>query len=146
MVSRAGRRLCGLVATAGFVFFLGFLPSAVAATIYVPDKDHPTIQAAVDAANPGDIIVVGPGTYTEPISINEDKVGITITSANGPSETVILAQGETPVLDISGKEIILRGFTIHKVPVPGGSIPAVMVNGSSPFHVGSPKLSLPARR
>ena len=35
-----------------------------AATIRVP-RDHKTIQAAIEAANPGDVILVGPGTYSE---------------------------------------------------------------------------------
>jgi len=98
------------VATAGFVFSLGFLPSAVAATIYVPD-DYPTIQAAVDAANPGDTIIVSPGIYTEQITINKD--GIRITSSSGPGSAVISADGEVPTLDIYGKEIALTGFTVR---------------------------------
>jgi len=70
MVSRADRRLYGLAVIVGFVFFLGFPPTAIAATIYVPD-DYPTIQAAVDAANPGDTIIVSPGIYTEQIIIKK---------------------------------------------------------------------------
>lgn len=35
---------------------------AHAANLFVPDQ-HPTIQAAVDAASPGDRILVGPGEY-----------------------------------------------------------------------------------
>lgn len=37
---------------------------ASSATIYVPD-DYPTIQAAVNAASPGDTIIVRDGTYYE---------------------------------------------------------------------------------
>jgi len=35
---------------------------ALGANLFVPDQ-HPTIQAAVDAASPGDRILVGPGNY-----------------------------------------------------------------------------------
>ncbi|RLF24974.1 MAG: hypothetical protein DRN01_06710, partial [Thermoplasmata archaeon] len=47
-----------------------------AATINVPD-DYPTIQQAIDNANPGDTIIVKPGTYTEQLTINKniDLVG-----------------------------------------------------------------------
>ena len=37
------------------------------ATIYVPDN-YSTIQAAVNAASPGDTIIVRDGTYTENIN------------------------------------------------------------------------------
>lgn len=46
---------------------LGALP-VEAATIRVEldgSGDHPTIQAAIDAASPGDVIELGPGRYTE---------------------------------------------------------------------------------
>ena len=43
---------------------------ASAATIYVPD-DYPTIQAAVDAANAGDTIIVRDGTYIENVNVNK---------------------------------------------------------------------------
>ena len=44
-------------------------------TISVPD-DYPTIQAAVDAAVVGDLILVKPGTYNEAVNVTTD--GITI--------------------------------------------------------------------
>jgi len=39
-------------------------------TIYVPD-DYLTIQAMVNAASPGDTIIVYPGTYTENVDVNK---------------------------------------------------------------------------
>ena len=49
----------------------GFAITANADTILVPD-DFPTIQAAVDAANPagGDIVMVGPGEYAGALVTN----------------------------------------------------------------------------
>jgi pectin methylesterase-like acyl-CoA thioesterase len=32
-------------------------------------EDHDTIQAAVDAARPGDLILVGPGVYREEVKV-----------------------------------------------------------------------------
>ncbi len=44
-------------------------------TIRVPE-DHPTIQQAVDAAAPGDLILVGPGIYKEAVDVTTP--GLTI--------------------------------------------------------------------
>ena len=41
------------------------------ATLNVSD-DHATIQEAVDAAAPGDLILVGPGTYEEAVTVETD--------------------------------------------------------------------------
>jgi hypothetical protein len=48
---------------AAFVACAGFEIASAEAAIVVVSK---TIQAAVDEANPGDIIVVPPGTYAGP--------------------------------------------------------------------------------
>src|SRR5918998_5516446 len=45
------------------------------ATLRVPE-DHDTIQAAVDAAAPGDLILVGPGTYEEAVTVETDELTI----------------------------------------------------------------------
>jgi len=45
------------------------------ATLRVPE-DHDTIQAAVDAAEPGDLILVAPGTYTEAVNVETDDLTI----------------------------------------------------------------------
>ena len=45
------------------------------ATLNVPD-DHATIQEAVDAAAPGDLILVGPGTYEEAVTVETDELTI----------------------------------------------------------------------
>lgn len=39
-------------------------------TLRVP-QDHPTVQAAVDAAQEGDLVLVAPGTYVEALSISK---------------------------------------------------------------------------
>lgn len=63
------------VATAAAVAVLataaGQAGGAANGTIVVP-RDYPTIQAAVDAAAPGDTIVVRAGTYTEEVVIGKD--------------------------------------------------------------------------
>src|SRR5271156_6232691 len=55
-------------------------------TIHVP-ADQPTIQAGINAASNGDTVLVSAGTYYE--NINFSGKEITVTSASGPSATVI---------------------------------------------------------
>ena len=91
---------------------LQFVPAARGATTYVP-ADHPTIQAAIDAAVTGDIIVVAPGTYSETIDFLGK--GITLRSSGGPLDTIIDGSGNGSVVQcISGEgpDTILEGFTI----------------------------------
>jgi len=81
-----------------------------AATIYVPD-DYSTIQAAVDAASPGDSIIVRDDTYTENVDVNKDH--LTIRSENGAARTIV--QGNTvnsSVFSIRANAVTLDGFTI----------------------------------
>ena len=73
--------------------------------IRVPE-DYPTIQAAINQANPGDTIQVSPGTYQETLFINktltligEDKNN-TILEGSGCGSTVI--QANLTTVNISG--------------------------------------------
>lgn len=99
--------------------------SLQAATLHVP-KDHKTIQGAMDAAKPGDTVLVEPGTYRERVlfkprvilqSAGDDTAGklglkraeATIIDGGGAAAkgpTVVLAEGAT-----------LDGFTITRVGV-----------------------------
>src|SRR5689334_7883385 len=82
------------------------------ATIHVP-TDQPTIQAAINAAQPGDTVLVAPGTYFE--NINFEGKAITVTSSNGPSVTTIDGGGLDSVVTLTsgeGNGSVLKGFTI----------------------------------
>ena len=65
----------------GFVVLIAGL--AEAADIYVPGN-YATIQAAVNAANPGDRIYVSAGTYTEAVYVNK---GIALVGKGTPTIT-----------------------------------------------------------
>ena len=61
-------------------------PSAASGhTIKVP-ADQPTIQAAVDAAQSGDLILISPGTYHEAVNVTTDNLDLRGTDRN----TVVL--------------------------------------------------------
>lgn len=117
---------CGLI---GLLMVLLAGQAAQGETLHVPD-DYDTIQAAIDAAEDGDTILVAPGTYNEAI----DFVGkaVHLLSEDGPEQTTIDAHGlDTSVVTAtSGEEsdTILEGFTITggtaagQYPTGGGMI------------------------
>jgi nitrous oxidase accessory protein NosD len=75
--------------------------TARAAIINVP-TDYPTIQAAVNAASPGDTIVVAAGTYNETVNIDKSltlegaQAGVDARGRSG-SESVINADRKSVV-------------------------------------------------
>lgn len=70
-----------------------------------------TIQAAIEAADDDDIILVGDGTYVE--NINIDK-RIVLQSVNGPEFTIINGNGSGTTVDIDDDAtgLIIEGFGI----------------------------------
>lgn len=45
-------------------------------TVVRVPEDHPTIQEAVDAAAPGDLVLIGPGTYAEAVDVETEDLTI----------------------------------------------------------------------
>ena len=80
--------------------------------IHIPD-DYPTIQAGIDAANDGILILVAPGTYVENINFRgkdltlrgEQGAEVTVIDGNQSGSVVSFILGETT-------EAVLDGFTI----------------------------------
>jgi hypothetical protein len=100
------------VLVAMFVNLAGIHASA-AAVLRVP-ADHPTIQAAINAAANGDTVQVAPGYYFE--NINFLGKAIRVTSEQGPQVTVIDGnQAGSVVTFASGEtaQAVLNGFTLQ---------------------------------
>src|SRR5271169_4513440 len=78
--------LLGRMVAVALLVLVALPVAATATTIHVP-ADKPTIQAAIDAAVNGDIVLVADGTYTE----NIDFMGkaISVKSVNGANTTII---------------------------------------------------------
>lgn len=80
----------------------------------VPTLNSPTIQAAIDAANTGDTVLVAPGTYYE--NVDFKGKAITVRSAKGPQLTIIDGNHNGPVVnfsDVEGTNSVIEGFTIQ---------------------------------
>jgi parallel beta-helix repeat protein len=77
--------------------------------LYVP-TEHPTIQEAINHANPGDTIFVDNGTYYEHVAINKS---ISLVGEN--RSTTIIDGGETDtVISITASNVTVKGFTVQK--------------------------------
>lgn len=92
--------------------------SATADTIHVPD-DEPTIQIAIQIAQPFDTIIVAPGTWFEAINFSGKVIAIQSEDPNDPATvaaTIINAGGLGTVVTFAGSEgsahSTLNGFTV----------------------------------
>jgi HYDIN/CFA65/VesB family protein/centrosomal CEP192-like protein/parallel beta helix pectate lyase-like protein len=111
-------------------------------TINVP-ANQPTIQAAINAANNGDTVLVSPGTYSEKINFNGKA--ITVTSSGGPSMTIIDGGANGSVVTFTTGETTsstLSGFTIRNgqsnFNTPGvGSGGGILISSASPTIRGN---------
>jgi len=108
----------------------GGTATAASSPLVVP-TDYPTIQAAIDAADPGDTIRVRAGTYTEQIVITKDLqirgAGMDATVIRAPAA---LAPGQLPFATIveiyGGAAVSMSRLTVAG---PGAVCGAVDENG-----------------
>jgi len=105
-----GKVLIFAVLFATLVFVSVSIGCASATTHYVNPGE--SFQAAVDAANPGDVIIVRDGTYTENVNVNVNH--LTIQSENGSASTIVPAAiPDDHVFEITANHVKLSGFTIE---------------------------------
>lgn len=98
--------------------------AAEAESIRRVPRDYPSIQAAIDAAQTRDLILVDPGTYRERIRL---KAGITVKSSGDDSKGQLgLKRAEATIIDGAGgaesepgvtmaEDAALDGFTVTGV-------------------------------
>ena len=106
------KTVSGIVLTVLFVGMLtpAFKIQSVKAeptTIIVPDN-YPTIQKAINAASPGDIIYVRADTYYENAIVNK-----TIQLIGENRETTIIDGGGLTVVAVTADDVAIQNFTIR---------------------------------
>ncbi len=77
------------------------------------DRSAPygSLQAAIDAAQPGKTITITDGQLVENVVVNK---ALTITSVNGPSKTSVSASNTAaPVFTVTANAVKINGFTIQ---------------------------------
>jgi len=102
-------------------------PPVVAVSVIRVPQDAATIQAAVDRAQPGDVILVRPGLYLEAVIIRTSGISLIADVPDdhifrGPDERVIL-DGEmtrTRLIRVRGEpgapvsDVVIRGFWLRR--------------------------------
>ena len=85
---------------------------------------YPTIQSAVNAANPGATVTVDPGLYNETVTIN--KAGLTLEGAqfnvdgssasrtgSATTESVVEGPGGDTAFVVAANDVTINGFTVQ---------------------------------
>lgn len=122
------RKLCLLLAV------ILLLVPGVRADINVPGN-YSTIQAAIDAAQPGDIIHLAAGRYAETLSINKSLSVV----GSGSSNCVVYCQTNIPIVSVNGPgKVILSNFEIEG----GNYMGAEWYNGLSPLGIAATNADL----
>jgi parallel beta-helix repeat protein len=109
--------------------------ASFAAVIHVP-ADQPTIQAAINAAQNGDTVLVAPGTYYENITFSGKA--ITVKSTSGNTVTFIDGGHANSVVTFDtgeGLTSVLRGFTVQNGNAGSGG--GILISNASPTITGN---------
>ena len=143
MTRKHGFRASGSVFVVALMFLSVVCLQAANAqtTIHVPN-DQATIQSAITAAQPGDTVLVAPGTYLE--NLDFQGKAITVTSSDGVAVTIVDGNGAGPVVSFKSGEgagSVLSGLTLRN-GVPSNTFPfldgaGVVILNSSPTIAGN---------
>jgi len=92
---------------AGLLFCLVFLSFPVTAKQWQVNPGNGTLQAAIDAAQAGDTLLLSSGIYTGSITIHQ-----TLT-LSGNTAAIIDGEGSSNVITITAPDVLIKGLTIR---------------------------------
>ncbi len=104
-----------------FISLLTTFRSVRAGNIHRVPEDYSTIQAAINAAVTGDVVLIGPGTYNENLVISGKTITLASHFYNSGDrqfidDTIINGQQLGPVIEVNsnvGPETTIQGLTIY---------------------------------
>lgn len=108
------------------------LAAAPASAAEIPVATGGSIQAAIDAAAPGDVVAVGPGTFVEDLDFHGKAIAVV---GRGPASLVV-GTGTGPVVrfgSAEGPESVLDSLAITGGAAAAGG--GILIDGASPTIV-----------
>ena len=90
-------------------------------------EDHPTIQNAVDAADPGDLVLIGPGVYKEAVSVTTPGLVI-----RGTDRNEVILDGE--LTRENGFAVTADGVAIENITARGYTVNGFFWNGVTGYR------------
>lgn len=122
---RIATALVAIVTLSGSLLGLA-APAAATATVVRPGE---SIQAALDAARPGDTIQVKAGTYREFLVIDKDRIrlighNVVLRPAEDPASNACSFPGSSPLAGVCifANRVTLRGFSLRGFPTWGAYV------------------------
>ena len=107
-----------------------FARAAAAATIAAgTGTAHPTIESAIEAAQPGDVVTIAPGTYYECATLRADRVTV---QGAGPA-TVLTDKtcGGKALLVVDGRDDVVADMTLTRARVADGNGAGIRAEGGN---------------
>lgn len=95
---------------------LPVVAEASGGTRRVPD-DHTTIQAAVDAAAPGDLVLIGPGVYAEEVKVTTPSLTL-----RGTDRNAVIVDGEftrANGISVTADGVAVENLTVRNAKING---------------------------
>ncbi|MGD9705333.1 MAG: right-handed parallel beta-helix repeat-containing protein [Acidimicrobiia bacterium] len=111
-----------LVLAVGALAACGGGSNDATATILVPE-DFATIQAAVDAADPGDLVLISPGTYEEAVDVETPRIVI-----RGLDRNTVILDGDDRLAN--GFSVEAGGVAIENLTVRRYQQNGILFNGA----------------